>query len=57
MKNYYGGIDWEKDFRKGWADICKKLKNSGHDLSKIHIVPEYLPRTQPTEEEEQLWSL
>ena len=52
MKNYYGGIDWEKDFRKGWTDICKKLKNSGHDLSKISIVPEYLPRTQPTEEEE-----
>lgn len=52
MENYYGGVDWQKDFRKSWTDICKKLKNSGHDLSKIPIVPECIPRTQPTEEEE-----
>ena len=27
--------------QKEWRDITKKLKSSGHDLSKIEIVPAY----------------
>lgn len=27
--------------QKEWLDITQKLKSSGHDLSKIEIVPAY----------------